>query len=133
MDEPIREAGAIVFWGENVVLRKNQNGHWLFPKGHIEEGESPEEAAVREVAEEMGLRVKLGGKVGEVRYSYGGKEYEVEFFIAHVLEPLPEWESHSGSDAFLFRPDEALRRLSFSDYVVLLREASLHNDSLPKE
>ena len=126
MEGPIKEAGAIVFWGDNVVLRKNQNGHWLFPKGHIEEGESPEEAAVREVAEELGLKVKLGKKVGEVRYSYGGKEYHVEFFTAHVLEPLPEWESHFGSDAFLFRFDEASRRLSFSDYTALLEKALGH-------
>ncbi len=126
MEGPIREAGAIVFWGDNVVLRRNQNGHWLFPKGHIEEGESPEEAAVREVAEERGLKVKLGEKVGEVHYYYGGKEYKVEFFVAHVLEPLPEWERHFGSDAFLFRFDEASRRLSFSDYTTLLEKALSH-------
>ena len=33
-------------------------GHWAFPKGHPEEGESPKEAAIRELLEETGTRVK---------------------------------------------------------------------------
>ncbi len=126
MDAPIKEAGAIVFWGENVVLRKNQNGHWLFPKGHIEEGERPEDAAVREVNEELGLNVKLQGKVGEVRYHYGGKEYSVVFFAARVQEPTSEWEKHLGKDAFIMTPEEALSKLSFGDYTALLEEALKH-------
>ncbi len=126
MGEPVREAGAIVFWGENVVLRRNRNGHWLFPKGHIEAGETPEDAAIREAAEELGLRVELKGKAGEVRYFYGGEEYAVEFFVASVLEPTPEWEEHLGTDAFLVAPEEALKILSFSDYSALLREALKH-------
>ncbi|MCS7287233.1 MAG: NUDIX domain-containing protein [Anaerolineae bacterium] len=123
MSEPIREAGAIVFWGKNVVLRKNKNGHWLFPKGHIEEGERPEETAVREVSEELGLRVELKRKVGEVHYFYDGKEYQVEIFLAHVLEPTVEWESHAEHDAFLLTPEEALKRLSFKEYSALLEKA----------
>ncbi len=123
MSEPVREAGAIVFWGHKVVLRKNRYGHWLFPKGHIEEGEKPEETAIREVAEEFGLRVELGQKIGEVRYFYEQKEYQVEFFLAQVLEPTAEWGSHEGIDAFLFTPEEALKVLSFREYSNLLRKA----------
>ncbi len=122
MDEHVREAGAIVFWDQKVVLRKNKYGHWLFPKGHIEEGEKPEEAAIREVAEELGLRVELKGKAGKVNYSYNGKEYEVEFFVARVVEPTAEWESHEGVDAFLLTPKEALEKLSFKEYTGLLRK-----------
>lgn len=38
-----------------LVKRTDGDGSWLFPKGHIEEGESDEEAARREIAEESGL------------------------------------------------------------------------------
>jgi 8-oxo-dGTP pyrophosphatase MutT (NUDIX family) len=50
--------GGIVL-GENgtiaMVRRSNSNGAWLFPKGHPDEGETDEQAARREIAEESGL------------------------------------------------------------------------------
>lgn len=53
-------AGGVVFKDENVllVLMKTLSGSevWTFPKGHIEEGEKPQEAALREVFEETGVR-----------------------------------------------------------------------------
>ena len=54
-----------------VVLRKNQGrlqvllikhingGHWAFPKGHVERGETEEQTALREIKEETGLTVML--------------------------------------------------------------------------
>jgi 8-oxo-dGTP pyrophosphatase MutT (NUDIX family) len=38
-----------------MVRHRISNGSWLFPKGHIEEGETDEETARREIAEEAGL------------------------------------------------------------------------------
>lgn len=52
-----RSAGGIVL-GENglIALVKSRNsGSWLFPKGHVEPGESDEAAARREIEEETGL------------------------------------------------------------------------------
>jgi 8-oxo-dGTP diphosphatase len=46
------------------------NGLWALPKGLIGAGESPEESAVREVAEETGVEGRLLGKLGDVRYVY---------------------------------------------------------------
>src|SRR6476620_3097352 len=45
-------------------------GLWALPKGGVDEGESPEEAALREVAEETGARGRSLGKLGDVRYVY---------------------------------------------------------------
>jgi 8-oxo-dGTP pyrophosphatase MutT (NUDIX family) len=45
-------------------------GVWALPKGLIDEGESAESTAVREVAEETGLRGESLGKLGDVRYVY---------------------------------------------------------------
>jgi 8-oxo-dGTP pyrophosphatase MutT (NUDIX family) len=48
-----------------MVRRSNSNGAWLFPKGHAEEGETDEETARREVAEETGLTdLELLGDLG---------------------------------------------------------------------
>jgi len=116
----ILEAGGIVFWDGNVVLRRNRKGHWLFPKGHIEGEESLEEAALREVREELGLEARILGKAGMVRFSYGGDDYEVHFFVMEVIRLLPEWSAHRGVDAFVLPPKEALGKLSFTDYRKLL-------------
>ncbi len=45
-------------------------GHWALPKGLIGPGESPEEAALREVGEETGLEAAPVQKLGDVRYVY---------------------------------------------------------------
>ena len=55
-----KSCGAIVyrkFHGNiELLLIKNQNGgHWSFPKGHVEEGETEEQTAVREIMEETGI------------------------------------------------------------------------------
>jgi 8-oxo-dGTP pyrophosphatase MutT (NUDIX family) len=59
----------------SVVLaarRHAQTGRlvWTIPKGHLEEGESSEDAARREVREETGLEATVEGKLGDVTYWY---------------------------------------------------------------
>ena len=45
-------------------------GIWALPKGLIGPGEKPEEAALREVAEEAGVEARLVTKLGDIRYVY---------------------------------------------------------------
>ncbi len=58
-----RSCGAIVFReieGETrVLLVQHKPGHWSFPKGHKEQGESDHETAIREVYEETGVRIAI--------------------------------------------------------------------------
>ena len=119
----IREAGGVVFWGDEVVLRRNPAGEWLFAKGHIEEGETPEQAAMREVAEELGLKARITGRAGTIAYRYRGLPYQVQFFVMEVEKPLDVWHEHEGKNAFVLPPEEALRVLSFPNYVATLKEA----------
>ena len=52
-----------VVWEGNVLLHFHRKlGMWLPPGGHIEQGELPDDAAVREVLEETGLEVELVGE-----------------------------------------------------------------------
>ena len=43
---------------------------WALPKGIIDQGEKPEQTALREVAEETGIEARLVTKLGDVRYVY---------------------------------------------------------------
>ena len=59
-----KSCGAIIFAGDfdqiKVLLIKNENGgHWSFPKGHVDPGETEEQTAIREVSEETGLQIKI--------------------------------------------------------------------------
>jgi 8-oxo-dGTP pyrophosphatase MutT (NUDIX family) len=52
-----RSAGGIVLGdgGTIALVRNARASHWLFPKGHVDEGETDEDAARREIEEETGL------------------------------------------------------------------------------
>ena len=53
---------------EFLVVHRPRYGDWSLPKGKLERGESFEDAAVREVEEETGVRCTLGHEIGSQRY-----------------------------------------------------------------
>lgn len=55
---------------EVVAVHRNRHTDWSLPKGHIEKGETREQAAVREVKEETGLDARIVDALGEVVYFY---------------------------------------------------------------
>ncbi len=71
-------AGGVVYrrrrGGFQVALaaRRTRRGDlvWGLPKGEIEPGETPEEAALREVREETGLEARIEQALGDIRYFY---------------------------------------------------------------
>ncbi len=109
------QAGGIVLLDRGVVLRRTAKGEWVFPKGHLEEGESLEEAARREVEEETGLRCQVLFKAGKINYLLGDDKYLVHLFAMEAREKLLFWQHHEGRDAFLFSPEEALEKVTFPD------------------
>jgi 8-oxo-dGTP pyrophosphatase MutT (NUDIX family) len=75
MNLPTEErAGGLIFCktDQNVqylLITSNSNkSRWIFPAGHIEEGEKPEEAALREVVEEAGVEAKVISNLGSFQY-----------------------------------------------------------------
>ena len=81
MVERIVAAGGIVENEEQKILFQYRRGKWDLPKGKLDEGETIEECAVREVEEETGLRnIELGELVGVTHHTYTerGKEIDKE-------------------------------------------------------
>lgn len=84
-------AGGVVVRGEETIVivptRRAANGRAVLalPKGHVDPGETPEEAAVREVREEAGVDADLVEKLGDVRYWYQREGRRIAKVVAFYL------------------------------------------------
>lgn len=85
-----KSAGAVVFWrGEQIEYLLLLSSFWGFPKGHVEEGETEEQAARREIREEAGLEVALLDGFREIdAYTFRRREARIQkhsiFFLAQA-------------------------------------------------
>ncbi|MGI8918634.1 MAG: NUDIX domain-containing protein [Pyrinomonadaceae bacterium] len=98
---PTTHAGGIVFSDDKKKVKyllvrpsekKPGKDEWLFPKGHIDEGETQWEAAVREVQEEAGVVGHLICPVGSDSYELKGKQLKVKFYLLRSEAEVPRIE-----------------------------------------
>jgi len=117
-----RSAGGLVVLGSRILLISTQAGRrWQLPKGHIEEGETPEQAAVREVREETGVTSRVVAPLPGVEYWFVERgahriHKQVDYFLLDYLSgDTADFDPHEVSGAEWFPWDEGLAKLSFEN------------------
>jgi 8-oxo-(d)GTP phosphatase len=122
-------AGAVVFRpGKDVLLiHRPRYDDWSFPKGKLDPGEHVAAAAVREVAEETGLRVRLGPPLAEQQYTLeNGNRKVVSYWVGRVVgdDDVSGYAPNNEVDAVEWVAyDKALERLTHDHDRDTLREA----------
>ncbi|HLQ61829.1 MAG TPA: NUDIX hydrolase [Candidatus Acidoferrales bacterium] len=72
---------------EVAVVHRDRYDDWTLPKGKLDAGESPEEAALREVEEETGLHCRLERKLKDVEYvDNRGRQKRVSYWLMTPLD-----------------------------------------------
>jgi 8-oxo-dGTP pyrophosphatase MutT (NUDIX family) len=64
-----------------LVEASGTRDRWVFPKGHVEDGESAAETALREVAEEAGVRARPVRRLRRVEQKQDGKSISIAYFL----------------------------------------------------
>jgi 8-oxo-dGTP pyrophosphatase MutT (NUDIX family) len=115
--------GGVVVRGSDCIVivptrRAVRGGHVLaLPKGHPENGESPPDAAVREVREEAGVEATVREKLGDVQYWYQRDGVRiakrVTFFLLDYVAGEVDDHDHEVEHARWIDLEEAARSLSY--------------------
>lgn len=132
----VRGAGGVVFDSSGrVLLLRTRTGVWLFPKGHLEPGETPLQAALREIREESGVeaRVMDPGATWVTEYlNPRGEWREITWFECHQVGGAPAVTEALFQEAAFLPTAEALRKLTHASDRQLLRRvlaaSSAHNE-----
>jgi 8-oxo-dGTP diphosphatase len=128
-DSPeVRAAGGVLLrsgqgGSEVAVIHRPKYGDWSLPKGKLDDGEEFEQAALREVEEETGMRAELGPELSAVSYrDRKGRTKLVRYWVMRVLDG----EFQPGAEVDELRwldPESARELLSYEHDAELVREA----------
>ena len=126
----LTHAGTVVFRQRDsqvfyLVVSSSDGINWVLPKGHIDPGETPEIAALRELAEEAGVVGEIVAPLSVRQFRKGVKELQAQYFLVRetgatesIENRTIRWEAEA----------EALELLTFPEArAALLEGAALVN------
>jgi ADP-ribose pyrophosphatase YjhB (NUDIX family) len=118
---------------EVVLVRPAGKDTWVLPKGHVERGEGVLDAALREAAEESGLKVVAGEPLGVVSYVYAWRDRpdapltrifkRVHFYLMECSGGDPSAHDREIDEVAWLELDEALKRASHKSERDLIAKA----------
>jgi len=146
---PIKNTEKDKSYGVILILRKKNEedkflilhqtrGHWGFPKGHGEKGETPKESAIRELKEETGIIdiefIDLPNILDRYLFKLGGKHYDktVEYFIAFTKSDKVVMQEAEIQNYKWTTFEEALKTFTFKETKNVLKIAQKYLNSLVK-
>jgi 8-oxo-dGTP pyrophosphatase MutT (NUDIX family) len=110
----VHAAGGVVLRdGRVAVVHRPRYDDWSLPKGKLDPGESSEEAALREVEEETGLRCRLVRELPTVSYDVRGRLKVVRYWAMEVADETPFVPNDEVDEVCWVEPEEALALLSY--------------------
>lgn len=125
-----KSCGAIVFYikggMEQILLIKHTNsGHWSFPKGHVETGETEEQTARREIKEETGVDVDIDTRF-RCAVTYSPKKEVVKdviYFFATAKQHKTQRQESEVSDVKWVDISSAFDIVSYKNDKILVGKA----------
>lgn len=113
----IEVVGAVIRRGAELLIAQRMPGKheallWEFPGGKLEPGEAPEACLAREIEEELGVRIRVGARVGDVTHDYGARRIHLTCYWAELISGEPRalechairWVRPEELDGFEFAP-----------------------------
>jgi 8-oxo-dGTP pyrophosphatase MutT (NUDIX family) len=115
-----KSCGALVY-----RVKDSLGGHWSFPKGHVEDGETEQQTALREVLEETGLRVSLLENFRhQVSYSpRAGVDKDVVYFLGYAEDSRTTRQEEEISEIRWVNSDKCHEYLTYQNDRQLLDSA----------
>ena len=133
--------GVVIFRGKILLLYKNYRNKyegWVLPKGTVEEGETFEETALREVLEESGAKASIVKYIGKSEYSFSVPGHVVEkevhwyLMVADSYYSKPQREEYFVDSGF-YKYHEAYHLLRFANEKQILEKAYRAYNELKKD
>lgn len=114
-----------------VIVAVNPTLRWQLPKGIVDEGETPEMTAVREVREEAGVNAELLMMLDTIEYWYAGNIKDervrfhkfVHFYLMKYRDGSIEDHDHEIAEARWVEINESLKMLTFKSEREIVQKA----------
>ncbi|MBP3223015.1 MAG: NUDIX hydrolase [Actinomycetaceae bacterium] len=131
-------AGGVVIAVQNgqpftaLIARRNRHGYleWCLPKGHLEENETAEEAALREISEETGIHGRIIYPLDTIDYWFASPRSRIHKVVHHFLVEAISGEltvlndpDHEAEVAEWVRLDNAAERLAYDNERGIIKNA----------
>ncbi len=132
--------GVVIFRGKILLLYKNYRNKyegWVFPKGTVEDNEEYNETALREVAEESGVKATIIKYIGKSEYTFStptdviNKQVHWYLMIADSYYSKPQNEEYF-FDSGYYKYHEAYHLLKFNNEKQILEKAYSEYEELKK-
>ena len=124
-----RSCGAVVYRNiggtiRYLLIKNRRSSNWSFPKGHVEDGETLEETAIREVREEAGIRIKIfPGFVSKSQYTIQNRiQKTVQIFAATTKDEQTRIQPEEIEDYIWLPFESAYNYLKFENDKAILKD-----------